>query len=241
VIRMTTTEPSTVAEFDEQIGRLDTAHVTLTAQLEGIQVELGAVRAEWTDRAALGDVDGELTTRLKGYQASLESVDTAIAINRAKREEVVTARRELAGAQQTAADRAAYEDDVRAFAGRLSASALSDRLLDTVYAAVRATVAEQIDLHTEQQRLDAEAQRFPGAPTPPDLVTVDFAPDIIGRVPNRISQQIRVFRGWAAEQRVAAAVADYLKDRIWVSSRDNPTEPVPPFPGQQVSDHPMRG
>lgn len=227
---MTTTEP-TLAELDEQLTRLDNALATLRAQRDGIEVELRTHRTEWTERAALGDVDGDLTTVVKGYEGSLAAVDEAIGLNRSRHEQASAQRAELVTAQEIAAEREQYRVDLAAFLERPDAKALTGRLLDAVYDPVRACAAELKALKTEQGRLEADAVRL-GVQAPPDRLAVDFAPDLIGRVPNQIMQAVRHrFDGWPLEQEIAEIVGQYLKARIWATSRDNPNEPVPSWPG----------
>jgi hypothetical protein len=66
---MTTSEP-TVADLDAQLSKLDAAHTALMAGQEGTETALTALRTEWVERAALGDVDDDLTGRVKAAETS---------------------------------------------------------------------------------------------------------------------------------------------------------------------------
>lgn len=222
---MTTTEP-TLAALDDQLGRLDDALTRLTAQRDGVELEAKTLGEQWRERAAWGDVDGDLTTRRKGFEASLSSVDEAIELNRAKYAEVAAQRGALVAEQQLVVDRERYTADVATFAQRVDAATLIDRLLEVAYGAVRATVAELDELNREQQRLDGEAGRL-GMSVPPRRMDVAWAPDVLGRAPTELVRAVLHMDGWPREKRAAEVLTEYLRTRVFATSRENANEPAP--------------
>jgi chromosome segregation ATPase len=223
---LTTTEP-TLDDLDDQLGRLDAAHADLEAKRGRTENELRQLTEQWNEQAAWGNVDGDLATQRKGYEDSLTSVGEAITLNRKKYEQIAAQHREMVAAQQLAVDREVYVEQVAAFAQRPSAEALINRLLDTVYGALRATLAELRTLKADQECLDAESARHAGAPQPAALTHIPYDPGVLGHAHRNLWALVASFSSLPSEQRAAEIMAEHTRMRLWVMSHDNPDEPVP--------------
>ena len=223
---MTTITEPTLAELDGQLVQLDAAHAGLLARHEGVETELAALRAEWTERAALGDVDEDLTARVKAAETSLASLAEAVGLNRQRHAQVAAQRAELITAQQLVEARERHAAEVAVFAQRIDAETIIARLLDTVYGALRATTAELRDLHADQERLDAESANL-GVLAPARKQDLPWGPGLLEKTPMQVWRAVLGLGGWVAEEQVVNAVSEYVRDRVFVTRRDNPNEPVP--------------
>jgi hypothetical protein len=95
-----------------------------------------------------------------------------------------------------------------------------------MWAAMRVTSAELRDLHTQQERLDAEARNL-GMPAPPRKEGLSWGPGLLERTPIQVWRAVTDLGGWVAGEQVADALSAYIRDRVFVARRDNPNEPAP--------------
>jgi hypothetical protein len=78
----TTTYEVRLAELDTAIVDSDKAHARLLGQIEELTTEQAQVVGEWTELAARGNVDAELTSRRDALSRTLTAVNEALEVNR---------------------------------------------------------------------------------------------------------------------------------------------------------------